>query len=219
MKTRNTLRSVLRATVLCSSLGLALTSSPVRSIAQAGIQQSETASPEQFVGYYQMPTNADFIRIEHKDGILWATKLWDDQKYQLEQIDETHFKSQAEAYQVEFLKDNAGQVVAVKILDKFTAIKVAFNPEVVLQLSDEQLQPFAGTYSLTGKENFQIDIRPSASGLILKQLWDNKEISFSARSDNFFLSEDGSFPMTFRLSGGKVTQVTCFEKDSWLKIQ
>lgn len=67
-----------------------------------------------------MATNADFIGIENEDDILWATKLWDNQKYHLEQIDETHFESRAEGYQVEFLTDDAGQVLAAKILDNFT---------------------------------------------------------------------------------------------------
>src|SRR3546814_1089299 len=54
--------------------------------------------------------------------------------------------------------------------------------------------------------SFKIDIRSSANGLILKQLWDNKEIAFTPRSETFFLNEDGTFPLTFLLSDGEATQ-------------
>ncbi|MNU04581.1 hypothetical protein D3C72_2490560 [compost metagenome] len=70
---------------------------------------------------------------------------------------------------------------------------------------------------MANDNNLKITIEPSAQGIILKQLWDNKTISFTPRSELFFLNEDGTFPLTFSVANGKVEQMTCFEKDLWLK--
>jgi hypothetical protein len=52
---------------------------------------------------------------------------------------------------------------------------------------------------------------------MLTQLWDNKTISFTPRSEFFFLNDDGTFPLTFSVANGKVQQMQCFENDLWLK--
>ena len=67
--------------------------------------------------------------------------------------------------------------------------------------------------------SLQIDIRSSANGLTIKQLWDNKEVAFTPRSETFFLNDDGTFPLTFLLSDGEAVQVTCFADDVWIKAK
>ncbi|WP_353140485.1 hypothetical protein [Pseudopedobacter sp.] len=183
-------------------------------IAQGDSQQSKTVPLEMFVGHYQLPDNASFIQFELKDNVLFAQ--WNNKEYQLIQINETNFESKEEGHKVEFLKDSSGQFTSAKILDKIVTVKVEFDPKIVKPLSAAQLKGLEGTYSLKNN-SFKIDIRSSANGLILKQLWDNKEIAFTPRSETFFLNEDGTFPLTFLLSDGEATQVTCFEKDVWLK--
>ena len=184
-------------------------------ITQGDDQPSKTVPLETFTGYYQLPDQASFIHFELKDNTLFAQ--WNNKEYQLVQTSETNFETKEEGYQVEFIKNNSDQFAFAKILGKIVTEKVGFDPTIIKQLSAAQLKRLEGTYILKNDNSFQLDIRSSANGLTLKQLWDNKEIAFTPRSETFFLNEDGTFPMTFSLSDGEVAQVTCFKDDIWLK--
>ncbi|WP_157278367.1 hypothetical protein [Olivibacter sitiensis] len=229
MKTMNSFKSAI-ATEIGMAIGSILLVNTLLSTncfaeapAHAGIitrgdsQQSETVPLEKFTGYYQLPDKASFIQFELKDNILLAQ--WDNKEYPLIQISETNFESKEEGYKVEFLKDSSGQFAYAKILGRITTVKVGFDPKTIQQLSLAQLKRLEGTYIFKDDNSFKINIQSSANGLTLKQLWDNKEITFTPRSETFFLNEDGTFPLTFLLSDGEAVQVTCFEDDVWLRAK
>ncbi len=191
---------------------LAQTTSP-----SASLQQNRTPL-KSFQGYYQLPNKVAFIAFDEQDNTLHATQLWDQKKsYQLVRKDDTHFESKNEGYAIEFLKNSAGDFNQAKILGRIVCERVPFDPNKIASLTASQLKQLAGTYLMANDNNLKIAIEPSAQGLILKQLWDNKTISFTPRSELFFLNEDGTFPLTFSVANGKVEQMTCFEKDLWLK--
>ncbi|WP_134087902.1 hypothetical protein [Olivibacter sp. XZL3] len=209
------MRSILFVSAFLSTSCFAQNVSTVKS---GDGQQPETVPLENFSGYYQLPNKAAFIRFEPKDNVLFGKQFWGDNKeYQLVQINETNFETKKEGHKVEFIKDGSGEFTQAKILGRITTVKVGFDPTIIKQLSAAQLKRLEGTYILTDDNSFKLDIRSSAKGLTLKQLWDNKEITFMPRTETFFLNEDGTFPLTFLLSDGEATQVTCFEDDVWLK--
>lgn len=179
--------------------------------------QQKTVPLEQFSGYYQMPNKVAFIHFDVREGSLVAKQLWDTKEYQLIKTGETNFESKEEGHKVEFLRDGFGEFAYAKILGRITTSKVHFDPTVVKKLSAAQLRRFEGTYSLKNDDGFRIDITSTTNGLMVKQVWDNKEITFTPRSESFFLNEDGTFPLSFLLEGGEVLQVTCFEDDVWVK--
>jgi len=197
------------------------TQAPARAgvIAQGDSQQANRVPLEEFSGYYQLPNKVAFIQFELKDNALFAKQLWDNKEYQLIQINETNFESKDEGHKVEFLKDSSGQFTHAKILGRIVTVKVGFDPKIIKQLSAAQLKRLEGTYILKDDNSLKIDIRYSVNGLTIKQLWDNKEVVFTPRSEIFFLNEDGTFPLTFLLSDGEAAQVTCFEDDVWLKAK
>jgi hypothetical protein len=54
--------------------------------------------------------------------------------------------------------------------------------------------------------------------LVLKQLWDNREITFEQKSDLYFYNDQRSFPLKFSKDvNGEITQVLAFERDTWIK--
>ncbi|GGH04615.1 hypothetical protein GCM10007415_46150 [Parapedobacter pyrenivorans] len=187
--------------------------------AQGDSQSARKVPLEKFSGYYQFPSKAGFIQFEPKDDVLVAKQLWDGKEYQLIQVNETDFESEKEGHKVEFLKDNSGQFSQAKLMGRIITVKVGFDPKKVKPLSAGQLKRLEGTYSLTDDNSLKIDIRSSANGLTIKQLWDKKEVAFTPRSETFFLNEDGTFPLTFLLSDGEAVQVTCFKDDIWLKAK
>ncbi|HAU53597.1 hypothetical protein [Sphingobacterium multivorum] len=171
-----------------------------------------------FQGYYQLPNKVAFIAFEEQDNNLYATQLWDQKKrYQLVRKDDTHFESKNEGYAIEFLKNGSGDFSQTKILGRILCERVPFDPTKIASLTASQLKQLAGTYLKVNDNNFKIQIDPSSTGLMLTQLWDNKTISFTPRSEFFFLNDDGTFPLTFSVANGKVKQMQCFENDVWLK--
>lgn len=185
--------------------------------ALAYIHQHQQIPLQSFEGYYQLPNKVAFISFEQQDNILYATQLWDKKKYQMVRKDDTHFESKDEGHTVTFLKDGAGNFSQTKILGRIVCQRVPFDPNKVANLTLSQLKAVAGTYLMANDSNFKITIEPSAQGVLLTQVWDNKTIAFTPRSELFFLNEDGTFPLTFSFVNGKVEQMTCYENDLWIK--
>lgn len=181
-------------------------------------QQQQLVPLKSFQGYYQLPNKVAFIAFEEQDNNLYATQLWDQKKrYQLVRKDDTHFESKNEGYTIEFLKNSSGDFSQTKILGRIICERVPFDPNKIASLTTSQLKQLAGTYLKVNDNNFKIQIDPSSTGLTLTQLWDNKTISFTPRSEFFFLNDDGTFPLTFSVANGKVKQMQCFENDAWIK--
>lgn len=213
---RAVIGGVLFGSALISTNGFAV--APARAGVTAPTAQRAAAVPlETFVGFYQAPDKASFVQFELKGDVLFAQ--WQNKEYQLVRVDDTHFKTKGEGHEVEFRKDGSGRFTQAMLLGNILTVKVGFDPYTVKPLSAAQLKGFEGTYRLTGDSSFEIAIRSSADGLTLKQLWDNKEIAFTPRSDTFFLNADGTFPMTFLLRDGEAVQVTCFKADVWRKTE
>ena len=183
-----------------------------------GPQQKQLVPLKSFQGFYQLPNKVAFIAFEEHDNNLYATQLWDQKKrYQLVRKDDTHFESKNEGYAIEFLKNGSGDFSQTKLLGRIVCERVPFDPNKIATLTASQLKQLAGTYQKLNDNNFKIHIDPSSTGLTLTQLWDNKTISFTPRSEFFFLNDDGTFPLTFSVANGKVKQMQCFENDVWIK--
>jgi len=181
------------------------------------VQQSNLVSLDQMLGYYQLPNKVAFYEFKQKDTSLFVKQLWDNKEYELIRINELNFESKNEGYKVEFIKDSSGRISHAKILGRIMITKVGFDPKKTIRLSSEQLERLEGIYLLSGDNTRKIKIQTSEKGLTIKQMWDNKVVDFTPRSETFFLNEDGTFPLTFSFNNGKVTQVICFENDIWLK--
>lgn len=180
-------------------------------------QRSKILSLDQRLGYYQLPNKVAFYEVRQKDTSLFVTQLWDSKEYQLRRIDEMNFESKNEGYKVEFIKDSSGRITHAKILGRIMITKVDFDPKKIIKLSAEELERLEGTYALSGDKALKIQIQTTEKGLAIRQIWDNTVVDFTTRSKTFFLNEDGTFPLTFSFSNGKVTQVICFENDIWFK--
>jgi len=187
--------------------------------ASVATQLSDEVPLQQFVGIYQLPNKVAFLQFSIREDALHAKQLWDGREYLLARTGDNRFESKDEGHQVEFLQDAAGQFGQVKILGRIMCSKVSFDPTVVSTLSAAQLKRLEGAYTMQDDAQFKLTISASSTGLLLKQLWDGKEIAFTPRSETFFLNQEGTFPLSFDLRAGQVEQLVCFEKDVWLKAQ
>jgi hypothetical protein len=87
------------------------------------------------------------------------------------------------------------------------------------QAGASPLSAFAGKYQFTENKMTFLQISTKDSGLLLKQLWDNQEISFKRTGALTFYNDERSFPLAFaKDSQGRVNQVLAFERDLWKRV-
>ena len=206
--------SVLLALVPASATPTIDFVSKTTSLQKTIVLQEETID---ILGYYQFPNRVAFLKIEKRDNELYAIQLWDRKEYTLKQLNPTLFKTEEDGNTIEFIKDSSGKIRQAKLLGRIMTTKVEFNPEKSIQLKNSELTLLEGQYVMSDDTQFEINIQAHQGGLLLKQSWDDKEIQFTARASNFFLGSDGLFPLTFTIVNGKVTELICFENDTWIK--
>ena len=87
------------------------------------------------------------------------------------------------------------------------------------QAGNAQLSAFAGKYQFTENKMTFLQISAKDSGLLLKQLWDNQEVSFKRTGALTFYNDERSFPLAFtKDSQGKISQVLAFDRDLWKRV-
>ncbi len=91
-------------------------------------------------------------------------------------------------------------------------------PNKTSSFSILQLTEFEGYYHADTDPNLYLQIMVKNDKLVLKQLWDNREITFEQKSALYFYNDEHSFPLTFsKGANGEITQVLAFERDTWIK--
>ena len=86
--------------------------------------------------------------------------------------------------------------------------------------STGELKAFEGYYQLDKDKDRYLQILVKDNKLVLKQLWDQREIPFEQKSALYFYNDQLSFPLSFsKDANGEITQVLAFERDTWVKVK
>ena len=81
----------------------------------------------------------------------------------------------------------------------------------------EDLKVYEGYYRMG---DTYIHLTATGSGLVLKQMWDDREINFSPQTALEFATDDQSFPLKFtKAADGTITEVLAFNRDLWIKTK
>ena len=177
-----------------------------------------------FNGRYISPHNkAIFLQITATDGHLLLKQSWDGEEVSFDQKGDLDFYNDEHSFPLRFTKNNAGAITQVLAFDRDLWIKGDDNyqyvPKKTIQLTAAQLKTLEGKYQAKDGDNF-LQITATANHIILKQLWDEKEITFSPVSEVDFVNENQTFPLKFtKGSDGLATQVLAFNTDMWVKVK
>jgi len=179
-----------------------------------------------FEGIYQNKVNNFFyFKITVAGTTLLAKQVEGDRQIVLTRKSEFGFEMKDddgdETIPVTFSKNDAGEINGLLVGDKDQWAKVKeYIPVKEVSLTADQLKAFAGKYKFEEKDDAYLQITATATGLTLKQLWDNREINFVAISDVEFLNKQIPFPLKFtKDSAGNVTKVLAFNRDLWDKVK
>jgi len=170
-----------------------------------------------FEGFYRFASKVAYILIYQKEGKLIAKQIWDNKEYVLSRVSELAFVSTNDDHRATFtrVKDS---ITGILLNNRIPITKVNYDPSKRISLSPVQFNKLQGRYQFQRDPKLFIEIKADKNGLILHQLWDDKKISFFARSEVDFFNEESSFPIHFNITNEKVGQMVCFEKDIWNKV-
>ncbi len=180
-----------------------------------------------FEGIYQnkdAPTA--YFKVTAVNNTLVAKRLDYSQQYVLNRTADLTFESTDPANNkkmvVAFSKNSAGAVSQARVDDRTPWVKVkAYKPIDQVKLPPRMLKKFEGKYQFETKPEAFLTITSNGTGLVLKQLWDGKEIStFVPTSELDFLYLKDAMPLRFvKDANGNVVKMYAFSKDAWDKVK
>ncbi len=155
---------------------------PLQRLKENGVR--DTQQLKAFEGYYQFQNDKDvFLQITVKGNNLTLKQLWDGQEIVFVQKSELEFFNEEKSFPLKFSKDKDGTITQVLAFDRDLWNKVKDYKPVIkkeIKLTPQQLKAFEGKYRFQfekGEDSF-LQITTAEDHLVLKQLWDNKEINF-----------------------------------------
>lgn len=180
-------------------------------------------------GYFQSPNNDQmYVQFSPADGgLLQARLLWNNVRLPMLPASEVSFVSRDEVegrhIHVLFQPDSSGGLNIMKFENQVWKRAKDYKPvaKKVMEHTPEQLAPFVGLYQYNNGGGQFISFFVKGNSLILRQGWDNQEISFSPESELSFFSPDNSlFSLRFvKGDNGSITQAVAFGRDIWNKTE
>jgi CubicO group peptidase (beta-lactamase class C family) len=90
----------------------------------------------------------------------------------------------------------------------------------IATLTPQQWKSLDGRYELESDPNLRLQFISENNKLILKQLWDGREVAFEAESEVEFFCRDSVFPLKFtKNEQGESIQVVAFGRDVWKRVK
>jgi hypothetical protein len=187
---------------------------------------ADTTSMKAFEGIYQLKSNAHgYIQITVANKTLLAKIIDGNKQFVLTRKGDLTFETLDndgdETIPITFAKSDAGEITGAAVGDKDQLTRVKnYVPVKELKLTAAQLKAYEGKYEFDQRKGTFLTITATADGLVLKQLWDDKEIPFIAVADNEFLNKEAMFPLKFTMdANGNAIKVLAFNRDSWDKVK
>lgn len=180
-----------------------------------------------FEGIYQdhdAPTA--YFKITVVNNTLVANRLDFKQQYVLNRTSELTFEGMDsdnnKKLKVTFSKNGAGVIGQALVDDRTPWIKVnSFKPVDQIKLPPRMLKKFEGKYQFEAKPGTFLTISLNGTGLLLKQLWDGKELgTFVPTSFVDFLYLKDALPLRFvKDKNGNVVKMYISGRDVWDKVK
>lgn len=171
---------------------------------------------KQFEGLYQLQEDATrFIEFSVKGSDLVLKQGWDGETRNF--VPESamdFFIKDFPQFTLNFSKDKDGNVNQV----------IAFKRDVWIKakkasLSAGQLRLYVGKFRSNDDPDNEVELAVIKDHLVLKQLWDKKEITLEPKTDTYFYNDAESYPVVvIKNKDGAVTQVVILGTSIFSKI-
>jgi len=173
-------------------------------------------------GIYHLAANKRaYVQVIAKQNKLIAKQLWDGKEIAMSAQSDVSFLVSAPYFKmVKFTKNDKGIATKFMASNKKDWNKVdSYHPADQIKLPPQTLKKFEGYYELKDRKGQFLQITAADGGLVLKQLWDNRQVDFTATSSLVFSAkENPEFTLEFTAdNAGRITQVLAFGQDVWLR--
>jgi uncharacterized protein YjhX (UPF0386 family) len=171
-------------------------------------------------GIYQSEANkAVYVQVIAKKNKLITKQLWDGKEIPMSAQSDISFLVHVRYLKiVKFTKNDEDIATKFTASDKGDWNKVdSYHAPSQMKLTVQELKKFEGYYEFRDRKGQFLQITATGNGLVLKQLWDNREVDFTATGPLAFLAkENPQFTLQFTAdNAGRITQVLAFGKDVW----
>jgi hypothetical protein len=169
-----------------------------------------------FEGVYQFKNDSGrFIQFSVDGNRLELKQLWDGNKiYFVPETPLDFFSKEFPMFILTFSKNNENQVSQVIAFKKDLWLKI---PKPTLTAGELKL--FEGRYRSTDDPDNMVQLTVTHNQLVLKQLWDGREIDLDPMTKSYFYNDTQSFPVQIlRGKDGVVNQIVILGMDQFKKV-
>ena len=176
-------------------------------------------TPEQlgpYEGLYRLSREGErFIRFYVKDNNLILKQVWDGAEIPFHPMNEADFfTDNIPSFSLKFTKDQQGNITQVLAFGRDLWIKTK-HPE----LSAADLEAATGKFQSKDDPDNQITISTKDKQLIVKQLWDNKEITLDALTEDYFFNPSEQYKLQLhKEANGKINEVILLETSTFERV-
>jgi hypothetical protein len=177
-------------------------------------------TPEQlkpFEGLYQFQNDSGrFIQFTVKGNILVLKQHWDGNEIHFVPQSELQFFSKVvPLFSLTFTKDKNGEITQVLAFKRDLWDKVKkYHPTYA------QLKALEGKFQFKDDLDNYLQITAKENNLVVKQLWDGKEIILEPQTETYFYNNDQSYPLQIiKNKEGAVVQVEVLGIDLFNKVK
>ena len=178
-------------------------------------------TPEQLKpleGIYSLQNNQQqrFIQFTVKQNQLILKQHWDGtEQTLLPETELSFFIKDQTLFSLVFSKDANGVInqALVNKRDNWTKI-------VPVHLTNDQLKVFEGKYQFKDDPDNLLQLSAKGQQLVVKQIWDGKEISLTPQTDTYFYNNEESYSLLFNKDAdGNFTQLRLLGIDVFTKVK
>jgi hypothetical protein len=170
-----------------------------------------------YEGLYSLHgANGRYIQFSEKDNHLVLLQIWDGREISFVPDTTDHFFCKDQAlFTLKFNKDDKGGIRQVVAFGRDYWDKV---DKAVYTLA--QLKAFEGKYQLKDDKDDLIRITATDSSLVIRQLWDKKEIVVLPLAGTFFYNKGLVYSLYFRKdNNGAISEAYVLDTDLFEKIK
>jgi hypothetical protein len=184
------------------------------------VKTEMTHTPEQlkpFEGLYSTgDQNPRFISFSEKDNKLILKQYWDGNSLGfLPESELVFFSREAPMLPLEFSKDANGKIVSL-----VAGRRDHWKRVMPVHPSITELKPFEGKYQSKDDPDNYVEVHAKNEGIIIRQVWDKKEIMLPALTSTFFYNEAQSFSAGFlKDQDGNYTTLILLGIDRFNKVK
>ncbi len=170
-----------------------------------------------FEGTYGSKTNAsDLVQLTERDNKLILLQYWNGEEVAFVPDSTLHFFSREQRLlKLRFSREEDGSVRRMQAFNKENWEKVK-TPVVSRSL----LRGFEGKYRLKDDPDDLILVTAADSGLVVRQLWDGKEMVVIPLAESFFYNKERTYTLYFKKDkDGAVVAAIALDTDKFEKIK